>query len=72
MTADTEPPARSGGPPLGYRWRQWRRRRRLRRELGREPSFGDMFADMLGTRVDAPEFQRAMSAAVYEVTGEEW
>lgn len=66
------PPSQSKRAPLGYRWRQWRRRRRQRHELGREPSFGDIYADMMGMRVDSPEFQAGMREAMLEVTGEDW
>jgi hypothetical protein len=56
---------------IGYHYRQWKRKRRLRKELGRKPTFGDIFADMCGYRVDDPEFQRAISDSLGEI-GEEW
>lgn len=53
-------------------YRLWKLTRALRKKLGREPTFGDLFAGAHGLTVEDPRFQAAMAEAVYEVTGEEW
>lgn len=48
-------------------WRSWRQRRRLRRELGREPTFGDIFADHLGRPGHGPVFDDALEKVLADV-----